>query len=512
MSEYYNHTTVPATSSSLSSATIRAEFDAVEAGTDKLPTLSGNGSKILAVNSGATALEAITTTGTGSGVRATSPTLVTPVLGVATATSINKVAFTAPATAATLTLADGSTLVTSGANSLTLTSTGATNVTLPTTGTLATLAGAEALTNKTYNGNTFTAGTGVLTIAAGKTATHNATTTFAGTDGKTLTVSNSLTLAGTDATVMTFPTTSATLARTDAANTFTGLQTFNGSINADAGTVAAPGIYLEAETGSGLYRIGANNIGVAISGAKVLDISATGLGVTGTLSSTGVVGLAGQAANSIVGVTTKSADSTSGTYSFIAYNSVSGDVLQVRGDGRVQIGLSSTLVVTTAAVAVTGTLSATGATTINSSSSRAVDGIRIGADSTNNLLDDASNGAGTQALFIGNAQITAVSDIRLKANIVDTQRDAINIFSKLRVVDHTWNDPSDQCDNNRNDRGVWTGLIAQEADEHIPWIVNRPRKPGHEDFMWQMDYNYMAPLFVRGFQQIDQRLKALENA
>ena len=37
-------------------------------------------------------------------------------------------------------------LITSGANSLTLTTTGATNVTLPTTGTLATLAGAEALT------------------------------------------------------------------------------------------------------------------------------------------------------------------------------------------------------------------------------------------------------------------------------------------------------------------------------------------------------------------------------
>ena len=46
--------------------------------------------------------------------------------------------------------------------------------------------------------------------------------------GKLLTVSNSLTLAGTDGTVMTFPTTSATLARTDAGNTFTGHQTIEG--------------------------------------------------------------------------------------------------------------------------------------------------------------------------------------------------------------------------------------------------------------------------------------------
>lgn len=45
------------------------------------------------------------------------------------------------------------------------------------------------------------------------------------TAGKTLGVSNSITLAGTDATTMTFPSTSATIARTDAANTFTGTQT-----------------------------------------------------------------------------------------------------------------------------------------------------------------------------------------------------------------------------------------------------------------------------------------------
>lgn len=45
------------------------------------------------------------------------------------------------------------------------------------------------------------------------------------TSGKSLSVSNSLTLAGTDGTTMTFPSTSATMARTDAANTFTGIQT-----------------------------------------------------------------------------------------------------------------------------------------------------------------------------------------------------------------------------------------------------------------------------------------------
>ena len=76
-------------------------------------------------------------TGTGALVFATSPTLVSPTLGAAVATSINRVTITSPATSATLTLANGSSLITSGGHSLTLTTTASTNVTLPTTGTLA---------------------------------------------------------------------------------------------------------------------------------------------------------------------------------------------------------------------------------------------------------------------------------------------------------------------------------------------------------------------------------------
>lgn len=60
-------------------------------------------------------------TGSGALVFATTPTLVTPALGVATATSINKTAFTAPATGSTLAVADGKTLTAS--NTLTLTGT-----------------------------------------------------------------------------------------------------------------------------------------------------------------------------------------------------------------------------------------------------------------------------------------------------------------------------------------------------------------------------------------------------
>lgn len=103
--------------------------------------LGANVAIFLATPSSANFANAVTDeTGTGSIVFSTSPTLVTPVLGVASATSVNKLTITAPATSATLTLANGSTLATSGAFSTTITATANTTVTLPTTGTLATTA------------------------------------------------------------------------------------------------------------------------------------------------------------------------------------------------------------------------------------------------------------------------------------------------------------------------------------------------------------------------------------
>ena len=92
--------------------------------------------------------------------------------------------------------------------------------------------------------------------------------------------SGSATLTPVDAVtaVITLPSATATLA-TLGANTFTGIQAL------PAGAVGAPSIYLGADTTTGLYRIGANNVGFAVSGAKVLDIASTGLSVTGALTS-----------------------------------------------------------------------------------------------------------------------------------------------------------------------------------------------------------------------------------
>jgi len=73
-------------------------------------------------------------TGSGALVFGTSPTLTTPVLGVATATSINKVTITAPATSSTLTIANGKALTVS--NTLTFTGTDSSSIAFGAGGTV----------------------------------------------------------------------------------------------------------------------------------------------------------------------------------------------------------------------------------------------------------------------------------------------------------------------------------------------------------------------------------------
>lgn len=82
--------------------------------TNKTYDTAGTGNS-LSING----VAATANTGTGAVVRDTSPTLVTPILGVAAATTVNKVALTAPATGSTLTIADGQTLTVNGSATIT---------------------------------------------------------------------------------------------------------------------------------------------------------------------------------------------------------------------------------------------------------------------------------------------------------------------------------------------------------------------------------------------------------
>lgn len=111
-----------------------------------------------------------TPTGSGLDVRQTSPTLITPILGVATATTVNKTTIVAPATSATVAITDGKALNVS--NTLTLAGTDATTMTFPATSdAVATLTVTQTFTNKTLT---------TPTISSFTNATHNHTNAAGG--------------------------------------------------------------------------------------------------------------------------------------------------------------------------------------------------------------------------------------------------------------------------------------------------------------------------------------------
>jgi len=97
-------------------------------------TSTGNTTALGSFTSSNLATALSTKTGTGLAVFDTSPTLVTPSLGAATALTVNKVGITAPATGSTLTIADGKTLTAS--NTLTFTGTDASSVAFGAGGTV----------------------------------------------------------------------------------------------------------------------------------------------------------------------------------------------------------------------------------------------------------------------------------------------------------------------------------------------------------------------------------------
>lgn len=169
-------------------------------------------------------------TGTGLVVLNDTPTLIAPLLGTPTSGVLTN----CTGTAAGLTTGTATNAVNSGITDDTTTNAtmypvwvttasgnrplkvSSTKMSLnPSTGVLTTTGlitgdiSGGAISGTTINGVTITDNTATLTLAS----------------GKTFTVNNTLTLAGTDSTTMTFPGTSATIARTDAANTFTGAST-----------------------------------------------------------------------------------------------------------------------------------------------------------------------------------------------------------------------------------------------------------------------------------------------
>jgi hypothetical protein len=117
-------------------------------------------------------------------------------------------------------------------------------------------------TATSINSLTITTSTGTLTI----------------TNAKTLSVSNTLTLAGTDATTMTFPTTSATIARTDAGQTFTGVNVFTSpKIITEIDDTNGNKLIAITATGSAVNYVKLTNAATGTAGASILSEGETNI-------------------------------------------------------------------------------------------------------------------------------------------------------------------------------------------------------------------------------------------
>ena len=131
----------------------------------------------------------------------------------------------------------------------------------------------------------------------------------------------------------------------------------------------------------------------------------------------------------------------------------------------------------------------------------------------------ASGATALNTLYWANTQLAAASDERIKKNIVDSELNAIETLLKIRIVDFEWNDPSQAkaalTGNDKNARGIWTGFIAQEAVEHIPTMIEAPRKEGvidHEsEALWIVDPSASIPILMKAIQELSAKVTALEN-
>lgn len=151
-------------------------------------------------------------------------------------------------------------------------------------------------------------------------------------------------------------------------------------------------------------------------------------------------------------------------------------------------------------------------------------GVRIGADSGDNEIDDASQGAASTTLYIGNSSINVTSDRRIKRDIKDVSgEEALELIAKAHVVSHLWDDPSDRNPHGKAARGRYVSLIAQDVIKWARWAVNAQGGQSCADCLaarackehpqpWQIEYQLLVPSLIAAVNHLADRVVELEKA
>ena len=129
-------------------------------------------------------------------------------------------------------------------------------------------------------------------------------------------------------------------------------------------------------------------------------------------------------------------------------------------------------------------------------------------------IDDSSNGGGSTALFIGNAQISVSSDRRVKNNIQCYTCSAVDVLDNARVVEFEYDREkmNDKSDFGPSSRGKYVGLIAQEMIEYARWAINDGEGDPEGEHIWKAEYEHMVPLLIKAVQELNERVAELEAA
>jgi len=129
-------------------------------------------------------------------------------------------------------------------------------------------------------------------------------------------------------------------------------------------------------------------------------------------------------------------------------------------------------------------------------------GVTIGSDSTGNLFDDATNGASSTTMYIGNATIdvTTPSDRRLKENIRETSLSVQDLMN-IEMMDFNYNSTF-----TNDTETLYNGAIAQQVQEVFPQAVST-----RSDGYLMIDYKKFIPLLMKSVQDQQLEIEALRN-